>query len=145
MSRASTARTLSIAALGAALALLASAGWSRLPGASAALAGEQPQEDRPTSGLISQTEVLLRIERQLEETNRKLAEVKAQLSSVVPVRIVEPLPPGLRLGDGKPAPAPAEKPKTPAGDKPADPQSSVPGHPSVHPAEPKSPNPGGPR
>lgn len=130
-------RLLTAAVVGAALALSASAILPRFPGASVALAADQPQDGKPGSGLLTPTEVLLRLERQMEATNASLAEIKAQLNSGVPVRIIEPLPAGLR--------SPAVESKPPATPKLADPQSSEPGHPAVHPSEPKSPTPGSPR
>ena len=95
-------RSLTAAALGAALALIAVAVWPHIPRATAAVAEEQPKESRP-SGLLSTSELLIRIEKQGQETNARLTAIEKLISAGLSVRIVEPLPPGLRApGDSKP-------------------------------------------
>lgn len=73
----------------------------------------QPQPGQPVVTPVSTVEVLLRIEQQLIQNNERLARIEEKLRGDVPVRIVEPLPPGLRLA---PAPKPPVSPA--AGDRP---------------------------
>jgi|GEM_PF-5730965 len=127
----------------AAAALLGGLSGQSGPGAAQA----QPRDGN--APMLGTVEVLLRIEQQQKESNARLAELVTRLAALekrldkdVPVRIVEPLPPGLRGPAERPRPEP-RAPSSPApapGDKPAtDP------HPGVHPSHPKDPSPSGPR
>ncbi len=106
-------RSLTAAGLGATLAFAAVAVWPHIPQPASAVAGEQPHETRP-SGLLSTSELLIRIEKQGQDTNMRLSAIEKLISSGVSVRIVEPLPAGLRgQGGSKPdskAKAPADSP-----------------------------------